>query len=141
MLNRVTIMGRLTADPEYRTTAAETAVASIRLAVDRDYKNKETGERPTDFFNVTAWRGLADWLARYTHKGSQIVVDGRLELQGWTDQDGKKCIKVVIVAEKIYFADAKKKEEDPHAPADSPEEPMNAEDFPDNRPFEGATEP
>lgn len=111
MLNKVIITGRLTADPEYRITAGEVPVASFSVAVDRDYKNKD-GERPTDFFNVTAWRGTADFVTNYFTKGSQIIVDGRLELHSWTDQDGNKRKGVVIVAERLYFAGGKKKEND-----------------------------
>lgn len=108
MLNRVTISGRLTALPEYRLVVNETPVATMRVAVERDYKNRASGERQTDFFRVTAWRGLADFAANYLTKGVKIEVDGRLEQSVWKDKDGNTRQGISIVAEHIYFAGAKK---------------------------------
>ena len=73
MLNRITLMGRLVADPEMRTTPSGVAVATLRLAVDRDFKNKQTGEKETDFINVVAWRQTAEFVSRYFTKGCRSV--------------------------------------------------------------------
>ena len=81
MLNRIIIMGRLVADPELRTTPTGTPVATVRLAVDRDFKNKQTGERETDFINVVAWRQTAEFISRYFTKGRMAVVEGRLQIR------------------------------------------------------------
>ena len=108
MLNRVTLMGRLVADPELRTTPAGVAVATIRLAVDRDFKNKQTGERETDFINVVAWRQTAEFVSRYFTKGRMAVVEGRLQIRPYTDRDGNKRTAAEVVAENIYFGDSRR---------------------------------
>ena len=76
MLNKIFIMGRLTRDPELRQTQTGTAVASFTLAVDRDFKDKETGEKKADFINVVAWRSTAEFVSRYFTKGRMAVVEG-----------------------------------------------------------------
>lgn len=107
-LNRVTVMGRLVADPEVRTVGEDVHVVTVRIAVDRDRVNKETGERDADFFDVVAWRGQADFIAKYFAKGDQVVADGRLQSRNWTDKDGNKRTSIEIVAENLYFGSAKK---------------------------------
>ena len=108
MLNKVVISGRLVDDPEYRVTGTGTSVAMFRVAVERDYKSKETGERGVDFFQVSAWRGLADFVVNYILKGTKIEVEGRLEQSTWKDGDGNVRRSVAIVAERIYFAGDKR---------------------------------
>ena len=108
MLNRVTLMGRLVADPELRTTPAGVTVATIRLAVDRDFKNKQTGERETDFINVVAWRQTAEFVSRYFTKGRMAVVEGRLQIRPYTDRDGNKRSAAEVVADNIYFGDSRR---------------------------------
>ena len=108
MLNHITIMGRLTRDPELRHTQGGTAVASFTLAVDRDFKDKQTGEKATDFIDVVAWRNTAEFAAKYLSKGRLTVADGRLQLRDWTDKDGNKRRSVEVVADNIYFAEAKR---------------------------------
>lgn len=108
MLNHVVVMGRLVADPELRTTPSGVSVCNIRLACDRDYKDKATGERETDWLNVTAWRGTADYINQYFTKGRMIVVSGRLQTRNYTDKDGNKRTATDIVAENAYFADSKR---------------------------------
>ena len=110
MLNHITIMGRLVADPELRTTPTGTAVATIRLAVDRDFKNKQTGEKETDFINVVIWRQTAEFVSRYFTKGRMAVVEGRLQIRPYTDRDGNKRTAAEVVADNIYFADSQRKE-------------------------------
>ena len=107
MLNHITVMGRLTHDPEMRKTPSGVSVVNFTVAVDRDIKNKETGERETDFLDVVAWRYTADYVSKYCTKGSQVVVDGRLQIRGWTDKDGNKRKNAEIQAENIYIAEKK----------------------------------
>lgn len=108
MLNKIFIMGRLVADPELSHTQSGTAVASLRLAVDRDFKDKDTGERKADFINVVAWRSTAEFIARNFSKGRMAVVEGRLQMRDWTDKDGNKRTTAEVVADNIYFADSKR---------------------------------
>lgn len=109
MLNRVVIMGRLTARPELRYTQSGTAVTSFTLAVDRDFKG-QGGERETDFLDIVAWRGTAEFAANYFDKGRMAVVDGRLQTRNWTDKDGGKRKSTEVVAEHVYFGDSKRSE-------------------------------
>lgn len=106
MLNTITIMGRLTRSPELKTTPSGASVTNFTLAVDRDFKNKETGERETDFIDCTAWRGTADFVTRYFTKGSMAVVSGRLQFREYTDKDGNKRRAAEVVAENVYFGES-----------------------------------
>ena len=108
MLNRIVLMGRLTRDPELRHTQTGTAVASFTLAVDRDFKDKSTGERSTDFIDVVAWRQTGEFVSRYFTKGRMAVVEGRLQIRDWTDKDGGKRRSAEIVADNVYFGDSKR---------------------------------
>lgn len=108
MLNRIIMMGRLTRDPELRHTQSGTAVASFTLAVDRDVKDKQTGERATDFIDVVAWRGTGEFVSKYLSKGRMAVVAGRLQLRDWTDKDGGKRRSAEVVADSVYFGDSKR---------------------------------
>ena len=108
MLNKIFIMGRLTRDPELRRTQTGTPVASFSLAVDRDFKDKSTGERATDFIDVVAWRQTAEFVSRYFAKGRMAVVEGRLQIRDWTDKEGNKRRSAEVVADQIYFGDSKR---------------------------------
>ena len=108
MLNKVFIMGRMVRDPELRHTQSGTAVASFSLAVERDFKDKQTGEKATDFIDVVAWRGTAEFVSRFFSKGRMAVVEGRLQLRDWTDRDGNKRRTAEVVAENVYFGDSKR---------------------------------
>ena len=108
MLNHVTIMGRLTKDPELRRTGSGIAVTSFTVAVARDILPKDGGERETDFIECVAWRGAGEFVARNFHKGKMIVVSGRIQQRNWTDKDGNKRRTTEIVAENVYFAGDKK---------------------------------
>ena len=110
MLNQWQGMGRLTRDPELRSTASGIAVASFSLAIDRDYKDKN-GEKQTDFVPVVAWRAKADFARKYLKKGRLVCVTGRLEQQNWMDNDGNKRTSWQVVAENFYFADSRKSDE------------------------------
>ena len=110
MLNHIVIMGRLARDPELRRTQTGTPVASFRLAVDRDFKDKSTGERSTDWIDVVAWRGTAEFVFRYFSKGRMAVVEGSLQVRDWTDKDGNKRRSTEVVADNVYFGDSKRPE-------------------------------
>lgn len=111
MLNSITLMGRLTRDPELRRTGSGTPVASFTIAVDRDFGSKENGERATDFIDIVAWRNTAEFVSKYFSKGRMAVVSGRLEIRTWTDKDGNKRRNAEVVAENVYFGDSKKEQQ------------------------------
>lgn len=106
-LNRVAIMGRLTRDPELRSTQSGTAVTSFSIAVDRDFKGKD-GEKEADFLDIVAWRSTAEFVSRYFTKGNMIAVDGRLQTRSYEDKDGNKRKAVEIVADSVYFGSSKR---------------------------------
>lgn len=106
MLNKIIIQGRLTATPELKTTPGGTAVTSFTLAVERDFKDKETGERETDFFDCVAWRSTAEFVTRYFTKGRMAVVCGSLQTRKYTDKDGNNRRATEIKVEKAYFGDS-----------------------------------
>lgn len=108
MLNHIVIMGRLARDPELRHTQSGTPVATFRLAVDRDFKDKNTGERATDWIDVVAWRGTGEFVSRYFAKGRMAVVEGRLQMRDWTDKDGNRRTSAEVVADNVYFADSRR---------------------------------
>ena len=108
MLNKIFLMGRLARDPELRRTQSGTPVVSFRLAVDRDFKDKATGERSTDWIDVVAWRQTAEFVSRYFTKGRMAVVEGRLQMRDWTDEDGNKRTSAEVVADNVYFGDSKR---------------------------------
>ena len=106
MLNHITVMGRLTKDPELRRTGTGTAVTSFTIACERDFG--ENGQKETDFLDCVAWRGTAEFVDRNFAKGRMIVVSGRLQIRSWTDKDGNKRRSAEILADNVYFGDAKK---------------------------------
>jgi len=108
MLNHIVIMGRLTRDPELRRTGSGIAVASFTVAVDRDFGNRESGERETDFIDCVAWRQTGEFVSKYFTKGRMAVVSGRLQIRNWTDKDGNKRRSAEIVADNVYFGDSKR---------------------------------
>lgn len=111
MLNHITIMGRLTKDPELRRTGSGVAVASFTVAVDRDFSGKDGGEKETDFIECVAWRQAGEFVSKYFSKGRMIVVSGRLQIRSWTDKDGNKRRTAEVVADNCYFGDSKKNDE------------------------------
>ena len=108
MLNHITIMGRLTRDPELRRTGSGVAVASFTVAVDRDFSGRDGGERETDFIDCVAWRQTGEFVSKYFTKGRMIVVSGRLQIRSWTDKDGNKRRTAEVVADNCYFGDSKR---------------------------------
>ena len=111
MLNHIIIMGRLARDPELRHTQTGAAVASFTLAVDQDFKDKNTGERATDWISVVAWRQTGEFVSRYFSKGRMAVVEGRLQVRDWTDKEGNRRTSAEVVADNIYFCDSKREDD------------------------------
>lgn len=145
MLNHIVIAGRLGRDPELRHTQSGTAVSNFTLAVDRDFKDKQTGERAVDWIDVIAWRSTGEFAARYLKKGSMAIVDGRLEIRDWTDRDGNKRRNAEVVADHIYFGERKQDggntssgypaQEEDSAPADDSDFGELEDVGPDDLPF------
>ena len=108
MLNHITIMGRLTRDPELRTTQAGVSVTSFTVAVDRDFGGRDGSERQTDFIDCVAWRSTGEFVSKYFHKGSMIVVSGRLQSRKWQDRDGNNRTSWEINADNVYFGESRR---------------------------------
>ena len=106
-LNVAVLMGRLTADPELKHTPNDVAVTSFTIAVDRSYVKSGT-ERQADFIDVVAWRGTAEFVAKYFHKGQLIAVQGSIQTRTYTDKDGNKRKAFEVVADNVHFAESKK---------------------------------
>lgn len=131
MLNQVVLMGRLTASPELRHTQSGVAVATFRLAVDRDFKDKD-GEKKADFLPVVCWRGKAEFVSKYFSKGRLVAVCGRLQVREYTTKDGDKRYATEIVADNVYFGDAKLDHADDWAAEPAPAPSGNFEDVDDD---------
>lgn len=112
MLNKIVLMGRLCKDPELRRTQSGNSVTSFTLAVDRDFKG-QNGEKETDFIDIVAWRNTAEFVCNYFSKGRIAVVDGRLQIRGWTDKNGNKRSSAEVVADNVYFGDSKRDSDAP----------------------------
>lgn len=109
-LNKVILGGRIVADPELKQTTSGIPVVSFRIAVNRRFQSKNAdpqGQPQADFLNVTAWRQQAEFVARYFRKGSSICVVGSIQTRTWTDQQGQKQYATDIIADEVYFVDAK----------------------------------
>lgn len=105
-MNKVFLIGNLTRDPELTETAGGVSVCHFAIAVNRNYTSSD-GERQTDFFNVTAWRGLADTVARYTKKGNKVAVVGSVQIRNYEDNQGVRRTAVDVIAQDIEFLTAK----------------------------------
>jgi single-strand DNA-binding protein len=104
-------MGRLVDEPDIRFSAGEnaTCIANFRIAVDKRFKNKNDADAPTaDFFRITAFGKLGEFCQNYLHKGTKIVMSGRIENNNYTDTNGNKVYRDQIIAENIEFAESKK---------------------------------
>ena len=108
MLNHITIMGRLTRDPELRRTQSGVAVCSFTVAVERDFQSRESGEKQADFIDCVAWRQTAEFVSKYFTKGRMIVVDGSLQSRKWQDKNGQNRVSWEVLADNIYFGDSKR---------------------------------
>ena len=107
MLNHITIMVRLTRDPELRYTQSQTPVASFTVAVDRDFGGRDGGEKQTDFIDCVAWRQTAEFVSKYFTKGSMAVVSGRLQIR-----EGGKRRSAEVVVDNMYFGESRRRDGD-----------------------------
>ena len=123
MLNKVILMGRLTAEPELRRTTSGTAVASFSLAVERT--KARDGSKETDFIDVVAWSGTAEFVCRWFQKGQLLALCGRLQTRVWEDREGNRRKSVEVVADEVHFAGSKSDGRQSAAP-------ITAEDFTDD---------
>ncbi|MDI9490645.1 MAG: single-stranded DNA-binding protein [Clostridiaceae bacterium] len=110
-MNKAILMGRLTKDPELRTTQNNVSVCSFTLAIDRRFKNQH-GERETDFIPIVAWRQTAEFAARYFSKGSRMALVGSIQPRSWEDEKGERRYITEVIADEIYFADSKRQSDD-----------------------------
>lgn len=105
MLNRIVLIGRLTRDPEVSTGQSGVSMAKFSIAVDRPTKNRDTGEKETDFIDIVAFRQTADFVGQYLGKGRLVGVDGRLQIRRWTAQDGTQRRNAEVVADSVQGLD------------------------------------
>ena len=110
MLNSICLMGRLTREPDFRTTPDLVPVSTFTIACERDFSGREY-EKKTDFIDCVSWRGTAEFVQRHFQKGSLVIIEGRLQMRAWTDKDGGRHEHAEILAENVYFGDTKKKED------------------------------
>lgn len=110
-LNKIILMGRLTREPELRTTQSGVSVTSFTIAVDRDFD-----KTATDFVDCVAWKNTAEFVSRFFTKGRMAVVSGRLQMRSWEDRDGKKRVSAEVVADNVYFGDSKREEGSSYSP-------------------------
>lgn len=121
MLNRIILMGRLTADPELRQTSGGTSVAAFSLAVERNYQSKDSNDRQADFINCVAWRQTGEFISRYFSKGRMIAVEGSLQSRRYEDKTGAKRTAFEVVVDQAYFAgDKQKPDQAPAQPQANP---------------------
>ena len=109
MLNKAILMGRLTRDPEMRTTQSGTAVCTFTIAIDRRFKS-QNGERQADFINCVAWRQQAEFVSKWFTKGRMIIVVGSIQTRSYTDRDGNNRTAVEVVADEVSFGESKRDE-------------------------------
>ena len=107
IVNKVILMGRLTADPEFRQTTAGTPCCRFRIAVDRP-KAKDALQAETDFINVVAWRARAEFICRYFSKGSRILIEGQMRNNDYTDNNGTKHYGIEVLADNVEFCESKR---------------------------------
>lgn len=107
MLNKAILIGRLTKEPELKSTAQGVSTCSFTLAVDRNY---QSGEKKADFISCVAWRGTAEFISKYFQKGSLICVEGSIQTRSWKDNDGNSRYATEVVVDRSYFVERKKPE-------------------------------
>lgn len=108
-MNVVTLMGRLTKEPELRQTPNGVSTARFTVAVNRKYKN-DNGEYTADFISCVAWRQTAEFVSKYFHKGSMIALTGSIQSRSWEDKNGERRVSTEVVAESVYFTGEKPRE-------------------------------
>ena len=129
MLNHITVMGRLTRDPELKSTPNGKLVTTLTIACDRDF-----GEKQTDFIDCVCWNRTAEFAKTYLAKGRMAVIDGRLQIREWTDKDGNKRRAAEILASNVYFGDSKKTNNDFTSDVGNVE-PLDVPSYEDDLPF------
>lgn len=107
MLNKVILMGRLTRDPEFRQTTSGVPVCRFSIAINRQFANKQTGERESDFVDCVAWRQTAEFVSRYFNKGNMILVEGQLRNDNYTDNNGVKHYRMNVFVDNVSFCESK----------------------------------
>ena len=115
-MNKVFLIGRLTRDPELRYTGNNTAVASFTVAVNRTYTN-QAGEREADFINVVVWRRQAESVKNYLSQGSQVAVEGRIQVRNYDDQNGQRRYVTEIVADSVEFIGSRRDNNNSQGPS------------------------
>jgi single-strand DNA-binding protein len=137
MLNRVILMGRLTADPDLKQTPNGISVCSFSIAVDRNHSSG--GERQTDFIDVVTWRKTAEFVNQYFHKGSMIIVEGSIQARTYQDKNGNKRKAVEVVADNVQFGESKNSAQGNATPPQAAQTPhqdfSQMPDSPDDLPF------
>lgn len=136
MINRVILVGRLTKDPILRKTQSGASVTSFTVACDR--RSKQEGQPTADFINCVAWNKVADNTAKYTHKGSLIGVEGRMQTRTFDDKDGKKVFITEVLVESVQFLDTKSNAQTQTAETDWNKQQEQSEELvinPDDLPF------
>lgn len=129
MLNRVILMGRLTASPEHKQTPSGISVTSFSIAVDRNFSGKD-GNRQTDFINIVAWSSTADFICRYFTKGSMIALEGSIQTRNYEDKNGNKRTAVEVVVSNVSFCGDKRHEASSAAFDESAFEEISDDDLP-----------
>lgn len=127
MLNMVALMGRLVADPELRQTTNKIAVATFRIAVDRNISSKD-GNRQVDFINIVAWRGTAEFVSKYFNKGDMVALQGSIQTRQYNDRDGNKRTVVEVLADQVWFG--QRKENNAGKPASDEYDEIEMDDLP-----------
>ncbi len=137
-MNKVFLIGNLTRDPELTETASGVAVCHFAIAVNRNYSSQD-GERQTDYFNCTAWRGLAESVARYAKKGKKVAVSGSVQIRNYEDNQGAKRTAVDIIAQDVEFLSPRDSEDsfddEPQKPASKRKPVLQAMDDDSDIPF------
>lgn len=143
MFNKAILMGRLTKDPELRTTESGLSVCTFSIAVDRQYQAKGE-DKKVDFFNIVAWRQTAEFVSKYFAKGRCILVEGEIQNRSYTDKDGNKRYITEIIADRVGFTGEKKsdspepsepKQSGAYQPATGKAETVKLEETDDDYPF------
>ena len=134
-INRVVLIGRLTANPELRYTANNTAVTSFTLAVDRNFKN-ESGNKEADFINIVAWNKKAELIHQYLKKGDRLGISGRLQVRKYQNERGENRYVTEVVADEVEFLNSKKSGLDEKSPVKSEENQTLEEKVNSNKPYE-----
>lgn len=132
-MNKFFAIGNLTRDPELSETNSGIAVCRFSVAVNR--RRMGDGEQQTDFFNVTAWRGLAETVARYCKKGNKVAVSGAIQIRQYEDRDGQKRTSVDVIADEVEFLTPKSGDGENSAPASKKKPALEPFDDDDDIPF------